>query len=165
MDRFQIADSIGKVASSINAVYADKNPLLVGVMNGAFMFCSDLAKALTCKPEIHFVKLSSYSGTTSTGKLNQLIGLSAAIENRHVLIIEDIVDTGLTIEKLKLELNAQHPASLEVVCLLFKPSAFRGTEKPRFIGKEIPDDFVVGFGLDYDQLGRELPEIYVIDNH
>jgi hypoxanthine phosphoribosyltransferase len=163
MNRHEIAEVVSRVAVSINEVYSTKKPLLVGVLNGAFMFCSDLAKKLECQPEIHFVKVSSYSGMQSTGELNTLIGLSASVENRHVILVEDIVDTGLTMEKLVQEIAKLNPATLETACFLFKPTAFKGTTKPRFVGKEIPDDFVVGYGLDYDQLGRELPELYVLD--
>jgi hypoxanthine phosphoribosyltransferase len=165
LDRSQIAESISKVATSINEAYADKHPILVGVLNGAFMFCSDLAKELTCRPEIHFVKVASYAGTESTGQVNSIFGLTVDLANRHVILIEDIVDTGLTIETLKTEILSYKPASLEVAAFLFKPAAFKGVSKPRYIGMEIPDAFVVGYGLDYDQLGRELPEIYVLDNH
>jgi hypoxanthine phosphoribosyltransferase len=163
MNQQEIADSVSRVAVSINEVYSDKKPLLVGVLNGAFMFCSDLSKQLTCRPEIHFVKVSSYVGTESSGELNTHIGLSVSVENRNVILVEDIVDTGLTMKKLVHEIGKLNPASLETACLLFKPTAFKGTTKPRFVGKEIPDDFVVGYGFDYDQLGRELPELYVLD--
>jgi hypoxanthine phosphoribosyltransferase len=160
----EIANSIREVAQAINLDYAGKNPILVAVLNGSFMFCSDLSKLLTCQPEIHFVKLSSYEGVSTTGTVQQLIGLTQDISNRHVIIIEDIVDTGLTIGVLREKLAQQNIASLKVATFLYKPNAYKGTVEPEYVGKIIPNDFVVGYGLDYNGLGRELPELYVLNN-
>lgn len=160
----EIADAVSLVSDGINKNYGGKNPIVLGVLNGAFMFCADLAKKLTCNPEIHFVKMASYDGVESTGQVTQLIGLNVDLTNRYVIIVEDIVDTGLTIERLRDDLKDLGAASIKVATFLFKPDAFKGKHHPDFIGKEIPNDFVVGYGLDYDGLGRELSELYVLNN-
>ncbi|WP_343789629.1 hypoxanthine phosphoribosyltransferase [Wandonia haliotis] len=160
----EIAWAVSRVSEALNEKYNGKQPIVLGVLNGAFMFCSDLVKTLTCGPEIHFVKVSSYEGTASSGNLSRLIGISAELKDRHVILVEDIVDTGLTVDVLRKELAAMGPASVEVATLLFKPDAFRGSQKPDYTGLEIPNDFVVGYGLDYNNLGRELPELYVIND-
>lgn len=126
------------------------------------MFASDLFKKLTIECEISFVKLSSYTGTSSTGSVQQLIGVGQNLEGREVIVIEDIVDTGLTLGKLRVELQNQHPKSLKLLTLLFKPGAFAETYPIDYVGLEIPNDFIVGYGLDYDGFGRNLPDIYSI---
>jgi len=164
LSKDKISLVVSTVAREINLVYAGKRPILIGVLNGAFMFCADLCRKLDCSPELHFVKLSSYEGLHSTGKVKELIGLNIDLTNRHVIVIEDIVDTGKTIEILKGMLTEKNVASIAVATFLFKPAAFKGAELPDFIGMEIPNDFVVGYGLDYDGLGRELAELYVLNN-
>lgn len=155
-----LLDRIGQLAKEINACYKGEEIVLVAVLNGSFMFASDLIKKLEGKVQISFVKLSSYSGTKSIGQVNELIGLNEDIEGKQVIVLEDIVDTGLTIEKLLILLNQKNPKSIEVCTLLFKPDAFKGRENPRFIGFEIENKFVVGYGLDYNELGRNLNSIY-----
>ena len=164
LSKDQISLAVSKVAQEINSLYADKNPVLIAVLNGAFMFCADLCRNLNCSPEVQFVKLSSYEGLQSTGIVKELIGLNIDLTNRHVIVIEDIVDTGGTVEILKEMLAEKNVASLAVATFLFKPAAFKGVELPGFIGMEIPNDFVVGYGLDYNGLGRELAELYVLNN-
>ena len=164
MTKIEIAQAVSKVAGELNLAYAGKQPILLGVLNGAFMFCADLAKELDCNPEIHFVKMASYDGLKSSGEVQELIGLAVDVSNRHVVLVEDIVDTGLTIQRIINDLTTRNVASLKVATFLFKPNAFKGEVLPDFIGLEIPNDFVVGYGLDYDGLGRELPELYVLND-
>jgi adenylate kinase len=156
----QIASAILALAEQINMAYAQKNVLVLSVLNGSFMFCADLVKKLKCTPEIHFVKLQSYQGTQTTGNVNTLVGLPSGLKNRNVLVLEDIVDTGNTISVLKDMLQKEQASSIEIATLLYKPNAFLAKNPPKFVGIEIPDNFVVGFGLDYNGLGREIPSIY-----
>ena len=124
------------------------------------MFASDLIKLITISCEISFVKVSSYNGTSSKGRVDELIGLNAKIEGKHVIILEDIVDSGITIDKIKTLMSTEDPASVKVCTLLYKPMAFLGKKEPDYIGFSIPNKFVVGFGLDYNEKGRNLREIY-----
>lgn len=151
--------SLGKALSSS---YSGKEVVFLAVLNGAFMFASDLMKAVDLDCEISFVKMSSYQGTTTTGKVEELIGLYADIRNKHVVILEDIVDTGHTIDKIISLLDGKDAASISVCTLLYKPDAFQGVKKPDFVGFSIPNAFVVGYGLDYDEKGRNLDAIYQI---
>jgi hypoxanthine phosphoribosyltransferase len=156
----KIEEAVKTLANTINNKYHGKEVIFVGVLNGAFMFSSDLLKNIDLVCEVSFVKMASYQGTQSTGRVDQLIGLVNSVEGKHVVILEDIVDTGLTLEKLRVLLTADEPASIAIASLLFKPNAFQGKLKPEFIGLEIPNDFVVGYGLDYNERGRNLREIY-----
>jgi hypoxanthine phosphoribosyltransferase len=156
----RIDDAVKTLAQTINSTYATKEVIFVAVLNGAFMFSSDLLKQINLKCQVSFVKMASYQGTQSTGRVDQLIGLVNSIEGKHIVILEDIVDTGLTLEKLRILLANDEPASIAIASLLFKPSAFQGKIKPEFVGIEIPNDFVVGYGLDYNEHGRNLKEIY-----
>src|SRR5687768_15931354 len=156
----EIARAVQRIAGAINTDYSDKRPLFIAILNGSFIFAADLFKALSIDAEICFIKLASYKGTRSTGHVITAIGLDHDLFNRHVVIIEDIVDTGKTLNTFLPQLHHQHPASLKIVTLLHKPEA---TEYPREIeykGFTIPNKFVVGYGLDYDGLGRNLKEIY-----
>ncbi len=156
-----IAAAVASVAASLNADYATRQPLLVAVLNGSFMFTADLVRQLTLDGvEISFVKLASYEGTESTGAIKQLIGLRENVSGRHVIILEDIVDTGHTAAGLVRTLEEQGAASVEIACLLLKPASVRVPLAVRYAGLEIPNDFVVGYGLDYDGLGRHLPDLY-----
>lgn len=149
------------LAQDLKAVYSDKRPLFIGVLNGAFVFASDLLKACAFDCEISFIKVASYKGTTSTGEVSTLLGLSEDIKDRHVVLIEDIVDTGNTMTKLLKDLEAYQPASLALVSLLLKREALQHDHLPLdYIGFEIPNKFVVGYGLDYDGLGRNYPDLY-----
>lgn len=159
----KIDQAVSAVAERINADYADVDtPLFVGVLNGSFMFMSDLIKKIEFQNELSFVKLASYEGTSSTGEVKSLIGLNNPIEGRHVIIVEDIVDTGESIEHLFHELQSRHPASIEVCSLFFKPGSYRKQIPIRYRAMEIGNEFIVGYGLDYDQLGRSLKDIYVV---
>ncbi len=156
----EIEQAIKNIASQINESYADKKPLFIPILNGAFMFASDLFKCVTIPAEICFIKLASYKGTKSTGHVLTAIGLDIDIHNRHVIIVEDIIDTGKTLSEFLPQLQHQQPASLKICALLHKPDATTHPIHPDMIGFSIPNRFVLGFGLDYDGLGRNIPEIY-----
>ena len=157
----EIDRAVAAVAERLNADYGDKErPIFVGVLNGAFMFLSDLIKKIDFTCEISFVKLASYEGTCSTGNVECLLGLNNDIAGRHVIIVEDIVDTGGSIEHLIRSLIGHNPASISVSTLLFKPEAYKKEHKIDYYAMAIPDKFIVGYGLDYDQLGRNLKDIY-----
>ena len=165
IDSVEIEKAVTQIAESINKDLKGKNPLFLVVLNGAFMFASDLLKKITIPCEISFVKLSSYIGTQTTSAVRELIGLDEVLHNRTVVIIEDIIDTGITmgvtIEKLK-HLEARE---VYIATLLFKPDAFRMNYDIDYVGIKIPNDFIVGYGLDYDGHGRNYPDIYkIIDN-
>ena len=162
LSEVEILGAVKKIAMRINADYQGKDVLFLSVLNGAFMFTSDLMKHITLQSEISFMKVSSYAGTESTGRVDELIGLSGTVKGRDVIIIEDIVDTGITIDKVIRLLSMQEPSSIEVCATLFKREAYRGQHPPKYFGFEIPNKFVVGYGLDYDQLGRNLPAIYQV---
>lgn len=154
--------AIDRVAMDLKRHYDGKRPLFVGVLNGAFFFASELMKRLDMECEITFVKVASYHGTSSTGTVTQLIGLNERVEGRHVVIVEDIVDTGGTVEKVMETLRDHHPASTAVAALLFKPEAYTRELPIQFTALRIPNAFVVGSGLDHDGLGRNLPGIWRI---
>ena len=158
----KIDAAVQQVADKINTDYKDKNPLFLVVLNGAFMFASDLFKKLTINCEVSFVKLSSYSGTTSTHVVRELIGLDEALTGRDVIVVEDIIDTGITMENTIQKLKHLQAADVKIVTLLYKPLAFQKDYPIDYIGIEIANDFIVGYGLDYDGLGRNLPDIYKI---
>ena len=156
----EISGAIKKIASSLNEEYKDKKPLFIAILNGSFIFASDLFKELTIEAEICFIKLASYKGTKSTGHVVTAIGLDIDLIGRDVVIIEDIVDTGKTLNQFLPQLRHQQPASMKIVALLHKPEATLFPLKIDYLGFTIPDKFVVGYGLDYDGLGRNIPEIY-----
>ena len=159
----RICDAIGRAADRINKDYAGREtPLFVGVLNGSFMFMAELMQRITLDCEASFVKIASYRGTASTGKVHELIGLSTDIRGRHVVIVEDIVDTGESIEHMIGELKSHNPASIEVCTLFFKPGSYRKQLPIKYRAMEIGNEFIVGYGLDYDQLGRSLKDIYVV---
>lgn len=138
-----------------------KDPLFIAVLNGSFLFAADIMRKINIPNcEISFIKLSSYLGTETTGKVNELIGLGKNIRNRNIVILEDIIDTGTTLEKIMSLLEKEEVADIKVATLLFKPEAYKKDIEIDFIGKSIPNDFVVGYGLDYDEIGRNLPHIY-----
>ena len=156
----EISAAIKKIAASLNAEYRGKKPLFIAILNGSFIFASDLFKELTIEAEICFIKLASYKGTKSTGHVVTAIGLDIDLIGRDVVIIEDIVDTGKTLNQFLPQLHHQQPASMKIVALLHKPEATLFPLKIDYLGFTIPDKFVVGYGLDYDGLGRNIPEIY-----
>lgn len=156
-----IQAEITRLAAGINGDFQNLNPLFIGVLNGAFMFAADLLKRITIPSEITFIKVKSYHGTQTTGLVHTLLGLEdTTITDRHIIILEDIVDTGLTIQHLKALLQKENPASIDVATLLFKPEALLTPIALKYVGIEIPNQFVVGYGLDYDGQGRNLRHIY-----
>ena len=159
----KIAACVKKVAERINTDYAGKHPLFICVLNGAFMYASDLYKQITLPTDITFVRLKSYEGTNSTGEVQVLSGLSTDVTGRDVIVVEDIVDTGLTMHGFIKYLKGQGANSVEITSFLFKPEALRYADAaPKYIGLEIPTKFVLGYGLDYDEMGRNLPSLYAL---
>ncbi len=158
----QIADAVKKLADAINKDLKNDLPIFLVVLNGSFMFAADLLKEVTIPCEISFIKVASYFGTTSSGSVSELIGLTEDINDRTVVIIEDIVDTGATLEKLFTVLNKKKVKQIKVASVLFKPDAYKKEFKIDYPGITIGNDFVVGYGLDYEGLGRNLKEIYVL---
>lgn len=156
-----LENAVAGLAARLNADYVGRQPLFVVVLTGAFMFASDLLKLITVPCEIVFIRVSSYEGTASSGVVQEILGLREDVADRHLIIIEDIVDTGTTMHHLLPTLLAKGPASVEIATLFFKPASLRHELALRYVALEIPNDFVVGYGLDYDGLGRNLPEVYV----
>ncbi len=160
----EIAAMVHSIANQINNSGV-KDPLFIAVMNGAFLFAADVMRKITISnAEISFIKLSSYEGTETTGKVDELIGVSDDISGRNIIVLEDIIDTGITLEKIISLLKKEEVADIKVATLLFKPDAYTKDIHIDFIGKSIPNDFVVGYGLDYDEIGRNLPHIYKLKN-
>lgn len=155
-----IQQRVKEVAAKINDDYKGKRPYFVAILNGSFMFASDLFKHLTVDADICFIKLASYKGTQSTGNVLTTIGLDADLFGKDVVIVEDIVDTGKTLHHFLPRLEHQQPSSLRIATLLHKPEATEFPLELSYVGFEIPNKFVVGYGLDYDGLGRNLKEIY-----
>jgi len=158
-------DAINKknrlIATQINLAYENKCPLFIGILNGSFLFMADLIKEVEIPCEVAFMRVASYTGTSSTGNVKELIGLPENLENRDIILVEDIVDTGLTLTHIIKEVKKKNPASLKVCSLLVKPASLQfEIEELEYIGFEIPNEFVVGYGLDYDGLGRNLKDIY-----
>lgn len=158
----KILEAVKQVAEKINSDLAGESPVFLAVLNGSFMFASDLMKEINLNCEISFVKLASYHGTTSSGIITELIGLNQDLTERTVVILEDIVDTGNTVEKLAEILNNKKVKSFKIASAFFKPTAYTKNIKVDYVGLEIPNDFVVGYGLDYDGLGRNLKDVYVL---
>jgi hypoxanthine phosphoribosyltransferase len=158
----EINEAVERLAAEINRDLKDKNPLFLVVLNGAFIFAADLYRKITIESEISFVKLASYSGTSSTSDVKELIGLNEKLKGRHIVILEDIIDTGTTMQYLINKLLYLGVADVKLVALLFKPNAFRESYRIDYLGMEIPNEFIVGYGLDYDGFGRNLPDIYKI---
>lgn len=156
----QISEQINKLATDLNRDYEGKRPLFIAILNGSFMFAADLFKAVTIEAEICFIKLASYKGTKSTGNVITSIGLDEPLQGRHVIIVEDIVDTGKTLHEFLPQLFNQQPASLKIAALLHKPDALAYPVKIDYLGFNVPNKFLLGYGLDFDGLGRNLKEIY-----
>lgn len=160
----QIEQAINKLAKKINNDYKDEEiPLFLAVLNGAFMFSADLIKQIDFTCEISFVKISSYSGTSSTGVVRELLGLSTSVKDRNVIVVEDIIDTGNTIVDLEKSLREQGARSIKFCTMLFKPDSYNKELPIDYVAMEIPSDFIVGYGLDYNELGRQYKDIYVLD--
>jgi hypoxanthine phosphoribosyltransferase len=162
LDQAVLERRIAELARQIDTDYADRQPLLVAVLTGAFVFAAELMKRLTVPCEIAFIRLASYEGTQSTGHVREVLGLKEEIKNRDVILIEDIVDTGHTMAQLLGQITERNPASVEIATLLHKPTATRIPLQLRYVGFAIENRFVVGYGLDYDGLGRNLPAIFQV---
>ncbi len=162
IDSERIHEAVVDIAEKIHEDFSNDTPLFLCILNGSFMFSSDLMKAYKGICEISFIRLSSYKGTQSTEEVKTLIGLTDDIQGRNVVILEDIIDSGITVSHLLGDLKKYNPASLKVATLLFKPDALRTDIVPDYIGMKIPRDFIVGYGLDYDGFGRNLADIYKI---
>jgi hypoxanthine phosphoribosyltransferase len=160
LDASAISERIKSLAAQLSADYTGKKPLFIAILNGSFMFAADLFKELTIDAEICFIKLASYKGTKSTGHVITAIGMDMDIFGREVVILEDIVDTGKTLSEFLPQLTHQQPATMKIVALLHKPEATVFPIKIDYLGFSIPNKFVVGYGLDYDGLGRNIREIY-----
>lgn len=160
--RDDIAKQVQRLAEEINRDYEQKNVLFLCVLNGAFIFAADLFRACDLPDaEIDFIRYKSYQGTQSTGKVKQITGLYADITDRNVLVVEDIIDSGRTAVQLRADLEKLNPKSVKFVSLLFKPESLTEGPAPEYVGFEIPPDFILGYGLDIDELARNLPDIYV----
>jgi hypoxanthine phosphoribosyltransferase len=156
----EITQRIRELALEIDAQYKDKRPLFIAILNGSFMFAADLFKHISIEAEICFIKLASYKGTKSSGQVITAIGLDTDIVDRHVVIIEDIIDTGKTMSEFLPQLHHQQPASLRIAALLHKPEATTYPIQIDYLGFSVPNKFLLGYGLDYDGLGRNIKEIY-----
>ena len=162
IDRSSIDSAVKRLAAQMNKDLAGKRPLFLCVLNGAFMFAADLFREINVDAEITFIRMKSYEGTQSTGIIKQIYGLQEDIKDRTVVIVEDIVDTGFTMQNLKKQLEEKIPKEIKVATLLFKPDSLQCDVKLDYVAFEIPKAFIVGYGLDYDELGRNLKDIYVV---
>ncbi len=158
----EIRKVISEMAIKINQDLAGKDVIFLGILNGAFMFASDLFREITLDCQISFLKLASYAGTSSTGNVKRLIGINEDIFQKTVVILEDIVDTGVTLDNIIKQLKGYEPAEIKVATLLYKPDAYTKDLKLDYVGLEIPNDFVLGYGLDYEGLGRNLADLYKV---
>lgn len=157
----EIQQLVKRIGAKINEDYKEKNPIVVAVLDGAFMFAADLVRQFTFEHQFRFVKLSSYKGMESSGEITHHLELDVDIENRNILLIEDIVDTGITLHHYKQHLETNSPSSIEICSLLSKPNSLKHKDLHiKYYGKEIDDAFVIGYGLDWDYKGRHLPSIY-----
>jgi hypoxanthine phosphoribosyltransferase len=159
--REEILSQVKKIAGSINQDYNEKDPLFLVILNGAFIFAADLYREINISSQISFVKLSSYSEMKSTGNVKELIGLNDRIKNRNLIIIEDIIDSGLTLRHVREALNGLGASSIEIASLFLKPESFHHDFEIKYVGFSIPNNFIVGYGLDYEGYGRNLRDIYI----
>jgi hypoxanthine phosphoribosyltransferase len=158
----EIKTRIKSLAAEISADMEGKNPIFLAVLNGAFIFAADLMREMTIPCEISFVKLASYQGTTSTGKIKEVFGINEDLTGRTVIIVEDIVESGQTMKNMIESLGTRNPASVHICTLFFKPDKLKEDLSLDYVAFRIPDDFIVGYGLDYDQAGRGLKDVYSI---
>ena len=159
-----ILREVERVAQEINRDLAGKNPLFLSVLNGSFMFTADLMKRITIPCEVSFVKLASYQGVATTGKVKEVIGINEDLTGRTIVIVEDIVDTGLTMQRLLESLGTRRPQEIHIATLLVKPDKLKVDLDIEYVAMRIPNDFIVGYGLDYDGLGRNFKDIYTVIN-
>lgn len=157
-----IKERVRQLAQQMSKDLDGKNPVLLGVLNGSFIFAADLMREMTIPCEISFVKLASYQGTTSTGKVHEVLGINEDLSGRHVVIVEDIVDTGRTMKQMVESLGTRNPASIHICTLFVKPDKLEEKLDIEYAAFSIPNDFIVGYGLDYDQQGRGLKEIFTL---
>ena len=157
-----IKERVRQLAQQMSKDLDGKNPVLLGVLNGSFIFAADLMREMTIPCEISFVKLASYQGTTSTGKVHEVLGINEDLSGRHVVIVEDIVDTGRTMKQMVESLGTRNPASIHICTLFVKPDKLEEQLNIEYAAFSIPNDFIVGYGLDYDQQGRGLKEIFTL---
>ena len=157
-----IRQRVKELAQQISRDMEGKNPLLLGVLNGSFIFTADLMREITIPCEVSFVKLASYQGVTSTGKVREVLGINEDLNDRHIIIVEDIVDTGRTMKQMIESLGTRNPASVRICTLFVKPDKLEVNLSIDYAAFSIPNDFIVGYGLDYDQQGRQLKEIYTL---
>ena len=158
----EIKERVRQLAQQMSKDLEGKNPLFLAVLNGAFIFAADLMREMTIPCEISFVKLASYQGTTSTGKVQEVIGINENLSGRTVVIVEDIVESGQTMKRMIESIGTRNPASVQICALFFKPEKLKVDLTLDYVAFRIPDDFIVGYGLDYDHQGRELKDIYTI---
>ena len=157
-----IEKRVRELAAQISEDYKGLDPVIIPILNGAFLFASDLVKEVSILCELSFVKASSYSGMESTGNVKKVFGLDMNLKSRHVILVDDIVDTGLTMDVIVNDLKSLQPASIEMMTLLLKPEALQKQLEVKYVGFTIPNSFVVGYGLDYEGFGRNLKDIYQI---
>lgn len=158
----EIEKAVTKMASKINNDMEGKTPLFLVILSGAFVFAADLLRKIKVDCDITFVRLASYSGTQSTEKIKELLGLNEVLKDRTVVVVEDIIDTGHTMDDMIHKLKNLEVAEVKIATFLLKPAALRKDLKIHYVGMEIPNDFIVGYGLDYDGFGRNLPDIYKV---
>ncbi|UXP33720.1 hypoxanthine phosphoribosyltransferase [Reichenbachiella agarivorans] len=163
LDNKEIEEIVSQLADQISKDYQDKTVVLLGILNGSFIFLSDLVKKMSIDPEISFLKLASYDGQKSTGKVKKLIGLDEDLDQKHVLIVEDIVDTGNTLAHIISSLENEGAESVKILTLFHKPDVYNKSIPIDYIGKSIPNDFVIGYGMDYKGYGRSLVDLYQIE--
>jgi len=157
-----IQNSISELATKLNSDLKGKDVIFIGILNGSFMFAADLMKRITIDCNITFLKVASYQGTSSSGNVKRLIGINEDIANKTVVILEDIIDSGITMESILKQLKGYEPAEIKIATLLFKPEAFKQNYKIDYVAISIPNDFIVGYGLDYDGFGRNYEDIYTL---
>ena len=158
----EIKERVKALAEQMSKDLEGKNPIFLGVLNGSFIFAADLMREMTIPCEISFVKLASYQGTTSTGKVQEVLGINENLSGRTVVIVEDIVESGQTMKQMIESLGTRNPESVSICTLFFKPEKLKEELNLDYVAFSIPDDFIVGYGLDYDGLGRELKDVYTI---
>lgn len=158
----KIHEAVKNLATRMNADLEGKDVIFLGILNGSFMFASDLYKLIDVPSQISFLKLASYQGTSTSGNVKRLIGINEDLVGKTVVVLEDIVDTGITIENIIKQLKGYEPTEIKLATLLFKPAAMQSDVKLDYVGIEIPNDFIIGYGLDYDGFGRNLADIYKI---
>ncbi len=160
----ELQEMVAGLAAQVNRDYRGLDLVVCPILTGAFMFGADLVRRLEVPCEVNFVRYSSYQGLASTGEVNCALPFTDTVRGRHLLLVEDVVDSGLSVQRILADARRFNPASIRVCALFFKPDAFRGDYHVDYIGRPIGNEFIVGYGLDYDQLGRNLKEIYVLDH-